>query len=137
MGIQKQEFYEGAALHQLIRNGRGIALKHIAPVFIVDERIQAHLKYSTANRSPWGFTFTPDEQVVLDRLSSDMPLVIGLICGSDGVAAIPFHDYIKVAAPRSTAIRISCFRNHRQHYEVSGPDGTINRKIPRSDWQRI
>lgn len=137
MSIQKQEFYEGAALHQLIRNGRGASFKHVAPIFILDDRIQLHLKYSTANRSPWGFTFTPDEQIVLHQLSNVMPLVMGLICGSDGIAAVRFEDYSKIAILRSTAVRVACFRKHREHFEVCGPDGKVSRKIPPSDWQRI
>lgn len=137
MGIQKQEFYEGAALHQIVRNGRGALFKHVAPVFILDDRIQLHLKYSTKNRSPWGFTFTADEQLVLHELAGEMALVMGLICGSDGIATVRFEDYSKIAAIRNTSIRVSCFRKHREHFEVCGPDGTISRKIPPSDWQRV
>jgi hypothetical protein len=89
MGIQKQEFYEGAALHQLIRGSSGLtSISHSPPFFVLGGSLQIHLKYSTAKRSPWGFTFMPDEQLLLQQRAQHMPLVIGLICGADGVAAI-------------------------------------------------
>jgi hypothetical protein len=137
MGIQKQEFYEGAALHQIIRRANGTRITYAAPLFVVDDIVQLHLKYSTAIRSPWSFTFTPDEQAVLHGRASDMPLVIGLICGADGIATVSFDNFMKIAGQRKTAVRVACYRRHREHFEVSGPDGTIPGKIPPSSWQRL
>jgi hypothetical protein len=137
MAIQKQEFYEGAALHQLIRNCRRAQVTYAAPLFVFDERVQVHLKYSTGVRSPWGFTFKSDEQKLLYERANELPLVIGLVCGADGIAALPFESFARIAAPRNAAIRISCFRKHREHFEVSGPDGVVPGKIPPSDWQQL
>jgi len=58
-----------------------------ATILSCDNRISLYLKYSTKGRSPWGFTFTMDEQVLLQRKRSESKIVIGLICGADGVAA--------------------------------------------------
>lgn len=137
MGIQKQEFYEGAALHQLIRGSNGIDIVHVPPFFIVDGSLQVHLKYSTGKRSPWGFTFIPGEQLLLQQRAQQMPLVIGLICGADGVAALPYEEFIRVAQVKSTALRVSCRRNHREHFEVGGPDGTLPGKVAPSEWVRL
>lgn len=138
MGIQKQEFYEGAALHQLIRGSNGIkSIVHAPPFFIIDGSLQVHLKYSTGKRSPWGFTFVPDEQLLLQQRSQKMPLVIGLICGADGVAALPYEKYTIVAPLKSMALRVSCRRNHREHFEVGGPDGTLPGKVAPSEWVRL
>jgi hypothetical protein len=137
MAIQKQEFYEGAALHQLIRGSFRTKVTYSPPLFIFDERLQVHLKYSTAKRSPWGFTFTPDEQVLLQGWAEEMPLVIGLICGADGVAALPYKDYVSVALMKDTALRVSSRRNHREHFEISGPDGVLPGKVAPSDWIRL
>jgi hypothetical protein len=52
MGIQKQEFYEGAALHQLIRCCDGVRIAYKTPLFVLDGQLQIHLKYSTGVRSP-------------------------------------------------------------------------------------
>ncbi len=138
MGIQRQEFYEGAALHQLIRGSSGtIVIVHAPPFFICNGALQVHLKYSTAKRGPWGFTFTPNEQVLLRERAQEMPLVIGLICGADGVAAVPYEDYVRVAPVKDAALRVSCRRNHREHFEISGPDGTMPGKIAPFEWIRL
>jgi hypothetical protein len=137
MAIQKQEFYEGAALHRLIRNSGGARIIYSAPFFIFDDRVQVYLKYSTGIRSPWGFTFNPDEQDLLHREATALRLVIGLICGADGITALPFEHYAKVAQQRDSAVRVSCFRRHRESFEVSGPDGSMPGKISPSNWQQI
>jgi hypothetical protein len=137
MAIQKQEFYEGAALYQLIRGAGDVRVRFAAPLFILDERLQVHLKYSTATRSPWGFTFNPDEQQLLLNRSTELPLAIGLVCGSDGIAVLSFEQYSRIARPRATGIRVACFRKHREHFEITGPDGGVPGKVPPSGWQRL
>lgn len=137
MPIKKQEFYEGAALHLLARTGQLKSLDYEPPFFLVNNQLQILLKYSTRGRSPWGFTFTTDEQQILKNNSSKLKTIIGLICGADGIAAFCYEDYISVAAPRDSAIHIACYRGHHEHYEVNGPDGTLAAKVAPSDWQGI
>ena len=137
MAIKKQEFYEGAALHLLARTGAVTNIRYQPPFFIVNNQISALLKYSTRGRSPWGFTFVPDEQILLQECAQELKIIIGLICGSDGVAAIDYDAYLKVAAPRKSAIHIACYRKYGEYYEVNGPDGTLDRKVAPSNWQRI
>lgn len=137
MSIQKQEFYEGAALHQLIRGSNGAKVIYAPPLFVFDDKLQVHLKYSTGKRSPWGFTFTPEEQVFLGERAQSMPLVIGLICGADGVAAVAYNEYLSVASLKGTSLRVSCRRNHREYFEVGGPDGTLAGKVAPADWGRL
>jgi len=137
MAIKKQEFYEGAALHQLIRGSPGTHVVYAAPFFVFDARLQVHIKYSTAKRSPWAFTFTPEEQTLLREHVPRLPLVIGLVCGADGVAALPLAGFESVARLRDTALHLSCYRKHREHFEINGPDGTVVGKVPPSDWTRL
>ncbi len=137
MAIKKQEFYEGAALHLLARTGAIKSLQYDAPFFFINGQLLALLKYSTKGRSPWGFTFTKDEQMLLQSRASKHKIVIGLICGADGVAAIDYDAYLKVAASRESAIHISCYRQHGEYYEVNGPDGMMDGKVAPSCWQRI
>jgi hypothetical protein len=137
MAIQKQEFYEGAALHQLIRGCGGAKIAFVAPFFVLNDHLRVHLKYSTGVRSPWGFTFMPEEQRRLATEATRQPIIIGLVCGSDGVAAIPSELFLCIACPRDVAVRVACARRHREHFEVSGPDGVAPSKIPPSNWQRL
>ncbi|BAV32581.1 hypothetical protein SCL_0259 [Sulfuricaulis limicola] len=137
MAIKKQEFYEGAALHLLARTGEIMSIQYEPPFFFLNNQLLVHLKYSTRGRSPWGFSFTADEQLLLRARASEFKTVIGLICGADGVAAFTYDDYLKVAAPRKSTIHVACYRLHGEHYEVNGPDGKLDGKVAPSDWKRI
>ena len=138
MGIQKQEFYEGAALHQLIRGSCGIkSIIYSPPLFVLDSRLQVHLKYSTGKRSPWGFTFVPEEQLLLCQRAKVMLLFIGLICGADGIAVLPYEGYLRIASVRDAALHVSCRRSHREHFEICGPDGPLPNKVSPSSWVKL
>jgi hypothetical protein len=137
MPIKKQEFYEGAALHLVARTGQVASIRYEAPFFILNDRVSILLKYSTKNRSPWGFTFAVDEQLLLKKRATRSDTVIGLICGKDGIATVSYDSYATVAGLRRSALHIACHRQHNEYYAVSGPDGRINQKIPPSSWQRI
>ncbi|MBM3205190.1 hypothetical protein FJZ48_04435 [Candidatus Uhrbacteria bacterium] len=95
------------------------------------------LKYSTKGRSPWGFTFVPDEQTLLHNKAAESKIIIGLICGADGVAAFSYDAFRNIAPLGESSIHISCYRNHGEHYEVNGPKGKLDKKIAPSNWQRI
>jgi hypothetical protein len=137
MAIKKQEFYEGAALHILARNGRIRSVRYEAPFFVLNDDLLVLLKYSTRGRSPWGFTFMPDEQVLLKIKDTDYRVVIGLVCGADGVAAFTYQAYCSIVAPGESAIHISCYRSHGEHYEVNGPKGRLCDKVSPSNWRKI
>ena len=137
MAIKKQEFYEGAALHLLARSGKIKSIRYDPPLFVMNNEVLVLLKYSTKGRSPWGFTFTTDEQEILQKKAAGHKVVIGLVCGADGVATFTYDGYRSVASPRNAAVHISCYRKHGEHYEVNGPDGTLQGKVAPSNWQRI
>jgi hypothetical protein len=137
MAIKKQEFYEGAALHLLARGGRITSIIYKPPFFLLNKYLTVLVKYSTRGRSPWGFTFTSDEQILLKEKASDSKIVLALVCGSDGVAAITYDSYLSVAAHRNSAIHVSCQRLHGEHYGVKGPDGRLDEKVSPSNWRRI
>jgi hypothetical protein len=137
MAIKKQEFYEGAALHILARSGRIAGLRYDQPFFMLRDGVLILFKYSTRNRSPWAFTFTLDERTLLETKAKSSDIVLGLGCGSDGIAAITYEEFGTVAAsPRSPA-HISCYRDHGEQYEVNGPAGRLDRKVPPSRWPNI
>lgn len=137
MTIAKQAFYEGAALYLMTRSGEITNVQYVTPFFLLNRRLLVLLKYSTKARSPWGFTFWPEEQALLRGKSARNSIVLGLICGADGVAALPYDSYLAIAPPRKSTIHVSCYRQHGEHYEISGPDGTLPRKIPPSTWGRL
>lgn len=136
--FQKHEFYEGAALYQLIRATGSIFLQYQPPFFVVNDKVHVYLKYSTAKRSPWGFTFTSDERGLLSaQAGASRRVIIGLICGSDGIAALPLDDYFRVAGEGDGTRRVACIRRHREYFEITGPAGALDRKIAPSNWRRM
>jgi hypothetical protein len=137
MAIQKQAFYEGAALHMITRAGGVTNVLYEAPFFLLNNWLLVFLKYSTKNRSPWGFTFTSGEQLVLANRGANSVIKIGLVCGSDGVATLSYNDFRGIASKRDSAVRVACFRKHNEHYEIYGPKGVLNSKVPPSMWQKI
>lgn len=137
MAIRKQEFYEGAALYLLARTGRVKSVQYEPPFFLINEQLLLYLKYTTKGRSPWGFTFMPEEQRLLQQRGSDQKIMIGLVCGADGVAALPYDAFRSIASIKHAALHIACYRDHGEHYDISGPDGKLKRKVPPSNWERI
>jgi hypothetical protein len=137
MALKKQEFYEGAALHLIAKSGNVKSIRYLQPFFVFNEKVSVLLKYSTRGRSPWGFTFTPDEQLRLATKSVGMATWVGLICGSDGIAAVGYRSFIDVAPITQASVHIACYRAHGEHYEVCGPVGPLDRKVAPSSWQKI
>jgi hypothetical protein len=137
MTIAKQAFYEGAALHLVARNGDITGIQYEAPFFLLNQSLLVLLKYSTKGRSPWGFTFVAEEQALLLKKSARNDIVLGLVCGGDGVAALTYDAYLTIASPRTSAVHISCYRQHGEHYGLNGPDGVLDRKVPPSMWPNI
>jgi hypothetical protein len=137
VAIKKEAFYEGAALHVLARAGRVTSVEYEAPFFRLNNNTLTHLKYCTKSRSPWSFTFTADEQRLLHSKARDSRIIVALICGADGIAALPYQDYVTVASPRPSAVHIACYRQHGKYYQVRGPDARLVSKISPSNWQRV
>jgi hypothetical protein len=137
MSIRKQEFYEGAALHQIACGSTVSSIRYEPPFFRLNEAFLVLLKHCTKNRSPWGFTFSHAEQTLLREKATELRLVVGLICGADGIAALDGDSLFSIAALNNSAVHIACFRRHGQYYEIKGPDGTLEGKVPPSRWQRL
>lgn len=137
MAIQKQEFYEGAAIHRMVCFGGLKTISLSNHFFLCNDELLIYFKYSTRNRSPWGFTFGPDEnESIADRVKKNR-VFIGLICGSDGVAVIEAQELLRIGPAKTSSVRIACFRKHGEYYRISGPEGELERKIRPSDWTRL
>jgi hypothetical protein len=137
MAIQKQEFYEGAALYRLIRTGVVCSIEYDQPTFLINGRLRIYLKYCTRVRSPWGFTFTAEEQWTLDEAAVNSPLVLGLVCAGDGIVAVTYAEYRELVPSCGVATRLACRRDHGEHYEVKGPESSLGRKVSPSRWLKI
>ncbi|MDE2383483.1 MAG: hypothetical protein KGO53_02595 [Alphaproteobacteria bacterium] len=137
MAIKKQDFYEGAALYQLVRTNKVERIVYAQPYFILNDRLALLLKYSTSKDSPWNFVFSQAELSELNNTDSHFDYYAALICGSDGVVALTKWQVGTLIGETSAASRIGCYRKHDHHYLVKGPNGPLDRKISRSNWMNI
>ncbi len=138
MAVKKLEYYEGAALHQLITGAtQCVAIHHSPPFFLVNNAFHVYLKYCTSKRSPWDFTLTPEEQSAIGERPRQLDLTFGLICGSEGIVALPLSEYLDIGDIGLTPQRISCKRSHRTHFEIIGPKRSLARRIPPSAWTKL
>lgn len=137
MAIQTFEFYEGAALYRLVRKGGVKSILWQEPFFEIENRVLVYLKHTRAKRSPWGFTLTQEEQTTLTHASYSNPVVLGFICGTDGIAAVSIVELAEVMLESNRQAHISCYRDHNQFYEVNGPRGALPKKVAPSTWDRL
>lgn len=137
MAIRKLEFYEGAALYRLVRSLGEVRIRVHSGGLILDDRLCIYFKYCTRTRSPWSFTFSSAERSEIASQVALMPVVIGLVCGSDGIAALFHEEYIAVAGEGGSQVAISCSRGYDKHYAIGGPAGELSRKIAPSAWSKL
>jgi hypothetical protein len=137
MRFQALEFYEGAALHRLLRKNMLSAVEWTPPFFKLNGKILVYLKHTRGKVSPWSFTVSSDEQEYLRKHPHKASITVALICGADGVAAVPFSELITLLDPQANGNHIACKRRHAEFYSVSGPLGVLDRKVPPSNWERI
>jgi len=91
--IEKQDFYWGAALIRVLDHPKCVSLSKNEYGYLVNSTQFIVLKYSTKSRTPWHFTFGGDEiQFLVDACDQFTSVVIGLICGGDGVCAITWKQ---------------------------------------------
>jgi hypothetical protein len=134
--IEKLEFYHGAALVRLIEDPRcGTIAKHDCG-YLVNHNRTIMIKYSTKGHSPWGFTFSPDDIVRIERAEKQSHgTVVALVCGGDGICVLFWTDIDKllVSAPG----RIAAKRGFAGCYAVSGPAGKMQGKVAMNRWPAI
>lgn len=136
MGIRKSDFYEGAALRQLIKSDHSVAIEIDGSFFTINGTISIYIKYSTKGRTPWGFSFTTAERAAIAEQSAKRETVIAMVCGGDGIAAITFNDFFELV-DRDGGGHVSCARKHDHHYKICGPNGELKRRIAPSQWPRV
>lgn len=138
MSIKKLEYYEGAAIYKLARHGVIDGLRYEPPLFLLNNGTHVLIKHSAKKRSPWGFTFTALERnLLLERNCRGSRIILGLVCGSDGVAALTYGEFCSLVPETETSIRIACARSFGEHFLVKGANGRLRKKIAPSRWWKI
>ncbi len=137
MAIQTQDFYEGAALYRLLRRGNIHSVLWVDPFFEINKRLLVYLKHTKGKRSPWGFTLLKEESLLLKQASEKRQVIVGLVCGKDGIAAVKVKELLEVTSNGEAQAHIACHRRHNEYYEVKGPLGNLKNKVAPSEWERF
>lgn len=127
--IDKKSFYHGAALLSALEDSRCQSIvKHDAGYLANGDRL-FYVKYTTKDRSPWGFSFTVAETLSLRAVSEEFTnIALALVCGGDGICAIPWAK-VETLLEDGTG-RIATKRQFNKWYSVTGPAGELDYKIP-------
>jgi hypothetical protein len=132
--IDKQAYYRGAAIFQLLHDERTVTIRPLRPGFLINDEVFSLIKYTARVTSPWHFTFSPAERNAIDQ-HRDHPVVIALVCGGDGVCAVLLDDVNAILDDPPTWISVS--RKVNKRYKVNGSAGEMVRKVPRNRWPEI
>ena len=135
--LEKLEYYHGAAIIRLLEDERcGDIKRHKLLGYVVNLHTFILLKYSTKGRSPWGFTFDQEDVDRASRVAADYQRVIlGLICGGDGICAINWEEGRRLLADQPG--RIAVGRKHNHSYSVWGTAGELKWKVPVNRWPSL
>jgi hypothetical protein len=134
--MEKSEFYHGAAVVRIIEDSRCQGISKCEYGYLVNGNKLAYMKYSTKAQSPWRFTLSADDIARLERaVGLYEKCVVGFVCGGDGVCAVRWEivEELLGSAPGWIAAK----RRFSGCYSVSGPLGTLERKVALNQWPGI
>ncbi len=133
--IDKQEYYHGAAMVRVLDDPRCREVRRHDIGYSVNGAALAFLKYSTKARSPWRFTFNAEEIRRLESGRDGTRVVVGLVCGGDGICSVTWEEATSLLGSRAGWISVQ--RGFHERYAVAGPAEELARKIPRGRWPGI
>ena len=132
--LDKSEYYHGAAIVRLLENNKCESLKKIKNLgYLANGEIFILLKYRTNSRSPWNFTFDSEDIERCIKFSEmHRKVIVGLICGSDGVCSLDLDEVKFLLGSEAGWIRAA--RKHKESYKVTGSKGELFRKVSQKNW---
>ena len=135
--LDKTEYYHGAAIIRLLENSACESVKKKEYLgYVVNGSVFAFLKYSTKGRSPWGFSFDQEDVDRCVKMSQEYSrVVLGLICGGDGVCALEWNEAEMLLGGKPG--RIAAARKHNHSYSVWGTVGELKHKVPVGRWPLV
>ncbi|VWC75693.1 hypothetical protein [Burkholderia lata] len=139
MKLKVGDFYYGAALAQIAAYP---VLSHVHSVGGKDGYYQINgdklllIKYATANRGAWRFTFRPDDLVDL-AWSADYIVWLVLVCGGETVCLLNEDEVKEVVNCESTDNQwISVESSNGRSMKVAGSAGPLRRRIRHNAFPR-
>lgn len=135
--LDQTDYYHGAAVIRLLEDQRCNAVRKRNNLgYVVNGENFIFLKYTTKVRTPWGFTFDQEDiERGFRMLKEYKRVVLGLICGGDGICALDWTEVEKLLDRKPG--RISAGRKHNQSYAVWGTAGELKGKISLRRWPQL
>lgn len=139
--INNRDPYDGIVLRSLAKYGEPFQIADLgdkAGHFCLNEDAFLLVKYASRNRSPWQFTFRPDdiETLVNDHNRGGLfgGSYVCLVCGYNSLCALQegewsvLLDLNEVENQQTICVR----RSPRSSFEVTGFAGSLSRKVSAS-----
>ena len=135
--LDKTDYYHGAAIVKLLEDSRCASVQKKGLLgYVINGDSFVLLKYTTKARSPWGFSFDQEDiDRCLKMASEYRRVILGFICGGDGVCALDWSQAKELLAEKPG--RIAAGRKHNKQYEVWGTEGELKGKIPLNRWPSL
>jgi len=139
MKIQEQDLFHGAALTQIVEHSSFKALNRASTKYghyLVNIDRHVFVKYSKSTRSPWRFTFQPNDlQSIQAEVSAGHLVFLCLVCGKTTVCALTeaeFSSLIDINASRTQWVRVEVPSGGSCH--VSGSLGKLKHTVPHNSF---
>lgn len=132
--LDKSEYYHGAAIIRLLADERCKTIRKRGLLgYVVNDNVFIFIKYTTKGRSPWGFTFDQEDVDRCFKMLNDYGrLILGLVCGGDGICALDWGEVKELLDGKPG--RIAVARKHNHSYSVWGTAGELKRKVAVGRW---
>lgn len=141
--IKEYEFYHGVIFTKLIHFSTSkVSLRRYDTSgnasYVLNEKIGIYIKHSTKRITPWRFSFSKIHQdEILDMKNKLGKVFLVLVCGDDGIVTISFDDLKLLLNDTHGGVEwISAARNRNKEYTVNGSDGSLVRKVGKSDFPK-
>lgn len=134
--IDKLHYYHGAAIVSLLENENFSVSRKGLLGYVVNNKVFIFVKYTTKSRSPWRFSFDQEDIDRCSKMAAEYnSVVIGLVCGGDGICAINWSEAQMLLGVKPGWI--STKRKHNESYGVAGSASKFKGKIPIGRWISI
>lgn len=130
------ELFHGLVFSRLLHaTGQEIRIKAVADSgnssYVLNGRIGLYIKYSAKRLSPWQFSFNRahlEEILLLKRQTK--AIVVVLVCGKDGIAALTFVEFKRVLGLQFDDVGwITVSRRKAEMYGIKGSAGELTHKV--------
>lgn len=134
--MDKAQYYHGAAVVSLLEQEDFFVKKLGLLGYVINESVFVFLKYTTKAKTPWRFSFDQEDvDRCLKMASQYQGLIVGLVCGGDGVCGLKWDEARILLGDKLGWVSVQ--RRHNESYGVDGSCAELEKKIPVGRWSNL